>query len=321
MSDKFVYQNARVKSMETSLFTAQSVQRLLDCTTTQTAFRALADMGFGAGASVGDGDFDALFAAEEEKAAEFLREFNVDGALDAFLAQYDFLNLKSLFKSSVTGKKTVAAPKGLYEVDEIRSWIEQDRASDAPEFFADAIAQFKQLSVGGGVSPHAIDCIADKAMFDFVFANRKKTGRAVCEYFGRKADVANIGAFLRCKRLGLSKSYFEEGFVKGGELDFLPDIYDSPTDVLKEKCKRTKFEESVSAVVDDGNLVAFEVAQDNALLKMWKQEKDDLFSVAPIVAFYLTKITQIKVAKLAVAGIKNGVDKNKIKERMRELYA
>ena len=67
--------------------------------------------------------------------------------------------------------------------------------------------------------------------------------------------------------------------------------------------------------------MAFEVEQDNALLKMWKDNKDDMFSVAPIVAFYLTKITQIRVAKLAVAGIKNGVEQSQIRERMREIYA
>ncbi|MDE6302250.1 MAG: V-type ATPase subunit, partial [Clostridia bacterium] len=131
MSDKFVYQNARVKSMESSLFTAQSVGRLLDCTSAQSAFRALLDMGFGAGTSVEHGNFDALFAYEEEKAAEFLHEFNVDGALDAFLIQYDFLNLKALFKSGVTGKAAVLAPDGLYHTDDIKSWIEQDGMSDA----------------------------------------------------------------------------------------------------------------------------------------------------------------------------------------------
>ena len=65
MSDKFMYQNARVKSMEASLFTVQSVAMLLDCTTVQSAFRALLDMGFGAGVTVSDCDFDTLFLSEE----------------------------------------------------------------------------------------------------------------------------------------------------------------------------------------------------------------------------------------------------------------
>ena len=321
MSDKFVYQNARVKSMEASLFSAQSVSRLLDCTTVDAAFKALADMGFGSGASVADGDFDALFLTEEARAVDFLKEFNVDGALDAFLAEYDFLNLKSAFKSSVTKKPAVKAPNGKYDFDEIKGWIEQDAKQDIPAHFVGAVNELKKLVLTDSVSPHKVDCIVDRALYEYIFSSLKKNAKTERKYFTIKADAANINAFLRCKRLGLSKAYFAEGFIEGGELDFLPSIYEQSLDVLKEKCKRTYYGEWVAKAVDENNLVALEVTVDNALLKMWKDEKDDLFSVAPIVAYYLTKVTQIRVAKLAVAGIKNGVDQAKIKERIRELYA
>ncbi len=318
MSDKFVYQNARVKCMESSLFTAQSVARLLECTNAEQAYRALLDMGFGAGASVKEGDFDALFAYEEERAAAFLREFNVDGALNAFLAQYDFLNLKLMYKSMITGKEPATAPNGLYEAGEIKCWLEQETARDIPEPFAEAITELKALN---GTSPHNADAVADKALFKYVFVSIKKGGKIMREYFERKVDVMNIGAFLRCCRLGLPKNYFEDGFIAGGELSDLPLIYESGAEALKEKCKGTVYAQSVEKALEDGNLVAFEAEWDNALLKMWKDNKNDLFGVAPIVAFYLTKVTQILVAKLSVAGIKNGVEQAQIKERMREIYA
>ena len=318
MSDKFVYQNARVKCMEASLFTAQSVARLLECTKAEQAFRALLDMRFGAGTSVKEGDFDALFAYEEEKAAAFLREFNVDGALNAFLAQYDFLNLKSLYKSMITGKEAVIAPDGLYEAGEIKGWLEQETARDIPPTFADAVTELKAMSV---VSPHKADAIADKALYKFVFASVKKGGKPMREYFERKVDVMNIGSYLRCAGFGLPKSYFEEGFIEGGALADLPLIYESGAEALKERCKGSVYAQSVVKAVEEGNLVAFETEWDNALLKMWKDNKNDLFGVAPIVSFYLTEVTQIRVAKLAVAGIKNGVEQGQIKERMREIYA
>lgn len=321
MSDKFVYQNARVKSMEASLFSAQSVGRLFDCTSASSAFKTLADMGFGSGASVADGDFDALFSVEENRAVEFLKEFNVDGALDAFLAEYDFLNLKSAFKSSVAKKPALRAPNGKYDFDEINGWLEQDSKQDIPAQFAGVVNELNKLVLTDSVSPHMVDCLVDKALYGYIFSALKKGAKLEKKYFTVKADAANINAYLRCKRLGLSKAYFAEGFIEGGELDFLPSIYEQPLDVLKDKCKGTAYGEWVSKAVDENNLVALEVSVDNALLKMWKDLKDDLFSVAPIVAYYLTRITQIRVAKLAVAGIKNGVDRAKIKERIRELYA
>lgn len=306
--------------METSLFTAQSVGRLLDCTDVDSAFKALTDMGFGAGTAVGNLNFDGLFAAEENRAVDFLKEFNVDGALDVFLAEYDFLNLKAIFKSSITGKPAVTAPSGLYGTDEIKGWLSDDKA-DIPACFAEAVRELKRLAAGESVSPYKVDCIVNRAQYGYVFSKLKKGDKLTREYFVKKMDTMNVGAFLRCKKLGLAKNYFADGFIEGGELAFLPEIYDMPLDALKERCKRTAYEEWVTKLVDDGDFVAYEVAVDNALLKLWKDEKDDMFSVAPIVSFYLTKITQIRVAKLAVAGIKNGVEQSKIRERMRELYA
>ncbi len=159
MSDKFVYQNARVKSMESTLFSSQSVGRLLDCTSTDAAFKALTDMGFGSGASVADGNFDALFGVEEARAAEFLREFNADGALDVFLAEYDFLNLKTAFKSSITGKKPTEAPNGSYEFDEIKGWLAQDTKTDVPAHFVSAVSELKSLAQSETVSPHKVSLI------------------------------------------------------------------------------------------------------------------------------------------------------------------
>lgn len=85
--------------------------------------------------------------------------------------------------------------------------------------------------------------------------------------------------------------------------------------------KGTEFEKIASDLAQSKNVVAFEVASENALLKEWKDADFDMFSIAPIVAYYLTKKTELKVVKLIVAGIKNHVDPQIIKERMRELYA
>jgi len=74
-------------------------------------------------------------------------------------------------------------------------------------------------------------------------------------------------------------------------------------------------------VADSLNIVALEVSIDNDLLKMFRDEYNDMFSIAPIVNYYLTRRTEIKLTKLIVAGIKNHVDPAIIRERMREIYA
>ena len=62
--------------------------------------------------------------------------------------------------------------------------------------------------------------------------------------------------------------------------------------------KETEYYEDVKALDEGGKLVVFEAKTDDALLKVWKREKDDLYSIAPIVAFYMSRKTEIKIAKV-----------------------
>lgn len=322
MNDKFVFQNARIKHMESKLLTVQAVQRLVDCTNADDAFKTLIDMGFGGGATFDGNDFDKLFDTEEEKLVSFLKEFNVDGALDVFLMQFDYLNLKAILKANAQGVKDVRlSPSGLYDAEDIKSWVSDCKDENIPPTMKDAIVKVQKLALDG--SPHAIDSTVDKAMYAHIFATVKKSGKLAKLYFVRKTDYLNLSSLLRCKKLGLPFAFFEDGFIEGGEfnLDFYKNAFENGTDALRESCKHTAYEKIVADVVDDGNIVAFEVAQDNALLKMWKDENNDLFSVAPVVSYYLTRTTELKLAKLIVAGIKNRVAPQIIKERMREIYA
>jgi len=323
MSDKFVFQNAKVKHMELKLLTSQSLQRLVEIANVADAYKALIDLGFGSGVAIDTGDFDKLFEVEEGRLISFLKDFNVDNALDPFIISFDYINLKALLKAKLTEAKdvTLSLP-GLYEVETLKLNIEEPK-DDMNPFMYKAIKEIEELLAAGKIKPHLVDSIVDKAMYENIFALIKKSGKLAKEYFVKKVDYLNVCSFIRIKKLNLDETFFKDCFIGGGEfnLDFFLSIFDGSLDLLKDKCKHTDYEAIVSAYVDDNNLVAFEVSVDNKLFKMWKDERDDLFTISPIVAYYMEKSTELKVIKLIVAGIKNKVDSKLIKERMRELYA
>lgn len=323
MLDKFVFQNAKIKHRESKLLPYQTVQRLLDCTKTEDAFKILTEAGFGAGVSVENGDFDAMFAAEEANAVAILKEMNVDGALDAFLIQYDYLNLKALLKASVTGAKVYDAPCGKYEIEDLQTSIVAGDTSKLSVYMADAVKSVQKLIADEKANPRAIDTLTDRAMYKEISVLVKKSGKLAEEYFIRKIDYTNILTFMRCRKLGLDQKAFADNFIEGGELDIktFEAVFEATDEAFKDKCKFTAYQDIVAKLADEANFVAFEVETDNALLNMWKANKSDMFSIAPIVSYYLTKITEIKVTKLIVAGIKNHVDAALIRERMRDLYA
>lgn len=320
MSDKFIYQNARIKSMEVKLLSAQSMMRLSECSSLLQAFRTLLDMGFAAGQSVESCDFDSVFEYEEQRTVAFLSEFNVDGTLNAFLLQYDFLALKALIKANVSGRETAKIPyEGLYGTDTIKGWLSEEEPSKIPAFFRDVVSEVS--AKGKGVTPHFIDALADRKMYECIFATVRKSDKQMRNFFARKADFANLLTFLRARKLGLPVGFLKENLVDGGEISGLDVIYDLPDEAIKDKLKGTIYFDAAAKALDDGKLISFEVAADNALLKMWRDARDDMFSEAPIVSYYLSRCTEIKVAKLIVAGLKNGVEQSVIRERMRDLYA
>ena len=322
MSDKFVFQNAKIKHMESKLITSQAIQRLLECASANDAFRVLLEMGFGSGIPVETNDFDVLFSHEEENAVALLKEFNVGDALDAFLVEYDYLNLKSVFKAYMTKTDYSTTLTGLYDVNEMKSQVEGVEAENLPREMKEAVATLLELEKAEKLSPRIIDVTIDKAMYKHILSLVKKSGNLAKRYYVKKIDYLNILSFLRVQKLSLPLEFFVTGFIEGGMLkqEVFENSFDS-VEKFKENTKQTEFREIVEKTAETKDIVALEVAIDNDLLKMFRDEFNDLFSIAPIVNYYLTKRTEIKLTKLIVAGIKNHVAPELIKERMREIYA
>lgn len=307
--------------MEARLLGTQQLQRLAEASSVREIQKMLGETGFGAAVTGEGASVDKLIEAEEKGALALLKEFDVDGALTAFLLEADYLNLKALLKASVTGEKNpVLGGEGTMTAEELRVGVESDLRSLRPQM-AEAVRVVEKAASDGRLTPHGIDCAVDKAMYRDIAATAKAGGAKVAEYFRIKADCVNMGTFFRCKKLGLSEKIFDENFMEGGTLeeDFFLSVYDGAADAFREKCRFTPYRE-LSEIADVASLTAFEVAVDNKLLGLWREEKDDMFSCAPVVGYYLGKLAEIKAVKLIYAGVKNNVEPRLIKERMRECY-
>ena len=116
--------------------------------------------------------------------------------------------------------------------------------------------------------------------------------------------------------------FFAEGFIENGTLDkdFFTSAFEQSFEAFAEKMKFTPYGSLVSVFVSEG-LARFEAECDNFKLDFFKKERAEMFSAAPIAGYYLGKLTELKTLKLLVAKIKNKVDDDLIKQRMRGLYA
>ena len=249
---------------------------------------------------------------------------NEGGALDAFLIESDYTNLKILLKAFVSGLKAETfAPDGLFEVGFLQNAIETGEVAALPKQMQEIILKTQEALASGQISAHKLDIDVDKTQYAHQLELCKKSGKVAKEYFEKRIDYLNISSFERARRLNLDQSFFEECFINGGKiaLTTFQSVWELHGEELLKPFKETAYFEDLKALDEGGKLVVFEAKTDDSLLKVWKSEKDDLYSIAPIVAFYMSRKTELKIAKLIVAGVKNRVAPQIIKERMRELYA
>ncbi|MDD4840042.1 MAG: V-type ATPase subunit [Clostridia bacterium] len=329
----FVFSNARVKAKEKNLLAISQLNRLIDCQALDDAFKMLVEFGYGSGSSYENKDFDRLFAIEENNATALLRELDVkDSGLSVFLTKNDFHNAKALYKarelellsSKDDSFNSTLASQGYITVEKLRdALLAKDYRNLSIEMSA-TLKKLDNLKDAGKLSPHIIDVEVDKAMFAEILAVLKKAKRKeLSNYFVQTIDIANISAFVRSKRLDLPLSFFENGFIEGGNLNFkfYESMFEQSLELFKEKMKYTQYASLGEVATDKSGLSKFEVECDNMLLSIFKKEKNNMFTASPIAGFYLGKLTELKVVKLVVAALKNGVDAQVMKQRMRELYA
>ena len=77
----------------------------------------------------------------------------------------------------------------------------------------------------------------------------------------------------------------------------------------------------MAETINPKDLVPFETAWDNYLIGIFKQDRYDVFSVAPLAGYYVAKKIEIKVVRMILILIKNKIDVNIIKQRLRDYYA
>lgn len=323
MSNNYlVYSNARVKSMENTFLTNEKITRMAFSDSLEEGIKVLLESQYGGAMTVDTKDYELLLQAEDKKVTDFMLDaMPKNCGMESFLIKNDYHNLKAFVKGKYMHTEDVdymLMPKGMIDISTLKECVYEDNYSSLSEIMQNALLEIDNARANGNTSPRFIDLTLEKAFYKEIMALLKKAKNpAMLEYWQTNIDMSNISTFVRANKTD-NELAFKEGFIEGGKLK--QDYFAGEYAQVIEKIRYSAYP-NIADCLRDGDMVAFERIWDNTLLNIFKEKRNDIFSIAPIAGFYVAKKIEIKIVRMICIMLKNDIDKDIIKVRLRELYA
>lgn len=328
-----IYSNARVKAMENSLLTSEKITRMAYSDNLLEAVKILYESNYGGGYTVDNPyAYGDILREEEKKVTDFVREAMPDkSGLQTLLTANDYHNAKSFLKAKFSKDVDInllLLPAGNIEISVIDECIQKEDFAPLPNQMVEAIKSVFDAYREEKLSPRLIDITLDKAMYKDILAVCKKARvKSITNYHQSNIDFINVSTLLRCKRINADIAFLKDNLIEGGLINdyLLEGLFKESFDVISEKLKWTSIGDIIAVGVNEAKsgkaLIEYEVLWDNYLLNIFKDDKADVFSVAPIAGFYIAKKIEIKMVRMILTCLKNRADLQEIKARLRGFYA
>lgn len=321
MSEEYIYAVARVRSREVALLGKNDLERLMACPDEKECLRVLRDKGWGRGE--GNDTPENMLAAEEEKTWEFLWELTKDTAPFApLLLPIDGNNLKAAIKCAATETEPrgVFLPGGQWEPEELlRMAKERDFSSLSPGLTQAAEKAMQALLQTG--DSQLCDVLIDRACLEEILRLGKECGIHVLEQFGEwTVATADIQTAARACKAGKNREFLDLALAPCESLNIkeLADAAQRGIEKFLEFLNSTPYSEGADKLRKSAS--AFEKWRDDRAMELIQGEKGEYFSVGPLFAYAVARRREIDTVRIILSGKRNGLEDEKLRERLRETY-
>ena len=328
MSVNIYYANGRIAVLSNKLFGAEKFTRIAESATAEEALKVLFESSYGNGLVIDNAnDYELLLKAELSATVDLVKELSTNAHVTRyFLSKYDYLNAKVLMKCKymrIDGKENCFECASV-PVEVMQKAINADDYTAFTPYMAKALEYVDEQFSLGNRSPRVIDVALDKAYYDQLANSAKKSKLStLVAYHKYDVDTVNLMTLYRCKKAGLDKSTYQDMVVAGGTIDKQTllkvwDVTDSSKvcELVGGGDTYKKFVNVLLAGYEAGSLAKAEEFANARKHAMLTQNPDTL-TIAPLIAYFKNKTDEIDKIRFAFIGIKNDVDKETIKERLK----
>jgi len=317
---RYAFCVAKIRALENKLLTKQDIASLIDQNSLTSAFAFLLQKGY----AKENETANDLIKRQGDNLDELLNESVPDkNELEKLYVLNDYFNIKVLVKCAIENtdaEEFLIYPSAIRYIKTVKKAADGDFSflKDDYRIIAETAYNIALKSQNGKFS----DAVIDKAAIDALssYAKSKKSGLfgRVCAFL---ADTANIKTALRCAVTFQDADYINAAIGNCNNLNKaeLISVTVNGYDELVSYLETTCYKDGVKIYTEKPS--AFEKWCDDQIIEITSKAVYTSFGFAPVVSYFYRKSLEIKTVRMILAAIKSGVDKEKIKERVRELYA
>lgn len=308
-----LFANGRIAVMSTRMLGADKFARLADCATLSEALHVLNEVSYGAGTTVANpNDYEKVIRAELDIVMKDIKELCCNAnALRYLLCKYDYLNAKVLMKGKYMrlDVRDNCFEQATYSPETMRDCFNNDDYSLFGKTMAEACDGIDAEYANGNRSPQVIDRLLDRACFEDMrrFAKRSHS-RLITGLCRLEIDSANLLLIDRLKKADYDEEKLKDWTVEGGSVNA-----QTLSALWQDKITANDLTEQARKIFLSSDAEKELDAQRQALIKAYA----DPLTVQPALEYFFKKVAETELVRRLLVDIKNGVDKDKIKDNLK----
>ncbi len=323
MKKDYIFEDARIRVMETGLLTKADFEQLLAEPSYAAALNFLKDKGWGGPDAPKNAE--ALLQAEEKATWDLMEELLPQSPLlNTLRLSRDYQNLKAavkqIYTDSALDAERLFVEGGTIPSAKIRRALEEQDPEQLPEEMAEAAAQATEVLARTG-DGQLCDIILDRAALKALLkAGKEAEDPVLNEYAQVTAVSADIRCALRAARSGRDGEAIKEMMVEVPGLD-LADLTEAALNgrqAVSDYLALTPYASLAPALSQ--SMSAFECACDNLLIERIRPQLYESEKPGPLVAYVIARENEIKCVRLLLSGKLNGLPENVLRESLRNSY-
>jgi len=320
---RYAYATGRLRGLEVYLLKEGDFVRLKEAADAGEILQVLSKMPLYSDSMKGierEEDFEKGLEEELKRTYRQLRSFCPEPDLvDLFWLEYDFHNLKVLFK--IRFQKNLAetaaseleknlSPSGTQNIEILkRAVLSEDFSDLSPDL--KSIVQESFSSIAKSPHPQIIDSLLDKKLFKYlVLKLAKYSDPFLEELIRRQIDYFNITAFLRVKFWGMedTRGFLEKILMDEGTVDKkkLLELANQPANSLREMLQATDYGKAIDEALreweNEHSFFSLDRFFEEYILSYTKRGFYVTFGREPLVNYIFLKKREIKVLRGILRG-------------------